>query len=172
MTNQNVIEIIDRLMDTNADKIVYNDTEVFTAIVHGYYYIRPGKKMHKFIGNIVKILENYCKAVAQQCCKASNDSFDATSWGRVVADVLNVAWSMFDAEYYDSQVARMVMDEKYDETLLERYLCWLDESELKCVFECCEGFLCFQIKVVDKISWLHSLFISQMTNYIKQCNTK
>lgn len=36
MTNKNIIEIIDRLMDTNAAKIAYNATEVFTAIAHGY----------------------------------------------------------------------------------------------------------------------------------------
>ena len=56
MTNKNIIEIIDRLMDTNAAKIAYNDTEVFTAIAHGYNYIRPGKKMLKFIEKISKIL--------------------------------------------------------------------------------------------------------------------
>ena len=135
MTNKNVIEIIDRLMDTNAHKVVYNASEVFTAVVHGYYYIRPGKKMFKFIEKISKIIDKSCK----QWFKTNDDAAEA--WGKTVADVLHVARSMFDAEYYASQVARMVMYEKYDESLLERYLYWLDEEELKSVFE---GLLSFK----------------------------
>ena len=135
MTNKNVIEIISRLMDTNAHKVVYNASEVFTAVAHGYYYIRPGKKMFKFIEKISKIIDKSCK----QWFKTNDDAAEA--WGKTVADVLHVARSMFDAEYYASQVARMVMYEKYDEYLLERYLYWLDEEELKSVFE---GLLSFK----------------------------
>lgn len=135
MTNKNVIEIIDRLMDAKADKIAYNATEVFTAVAHGYYYIRPGKKMFKFIEKISKIIDKSCK----QWFKTNDDAAEA--WGKIVADTLNIARSMFDAEYYASQVARMVMYEKYDESLLERYLYWLDEEELKSVFE---GLLSFK----------------------------
>ena len=141
MTNKNVIEIIDRLMDSDADKIIYNSTEVFTAIAHGYYYIRPGKKMSSFIDKIAKIIEKDCKAAAKQYGKVNNALSDAEIWGRTVADVLLVARSMFDAEYYTSQVSRMVMHEEYDESLLERYLYWLDEEELKSVFE---GLLTFK----------------------------
>mgnify|MGYP003302144741 CR=1 FL=1 len=137
MTNKNVIEIIDRLMDAKADKIAYNATEVFTAVAHGYYYIRPGKKMFKFIEKISKIIDKDCK----QWYANGDAAPDAEIWGKTVADVLHVARSMFDAEYYASQVARMVMYEKYDEYLLERYLYWLDEEELKSVFE---GLLSFK----------------------------
>ena len=138
MTNKNVIEIIDRLMNSTAGKVAYNSTEVFTAIAHGYYYIRPGKKMFKFIEKISKIIDKDCK----QWYKTNDDTTpDAEAWGKTVADVLHVARSMFDAEYYASQVSRMVMYEKYDESLLERYLYWLDEAELKSVFE---GLLSFK----------------------------
>lgn len=135
MTNKNVIEIIDRLMDAKADKIAYNATEVFTTIAHGYYYIRPGKKMLRFIDKVSKIIDKSCK----QWFKTNDDAAEA--WGKIVADMLNIARSMFDAEYYASQVSRMVMYEKYDESLLERYLYWLDEEELKSVFE---GLLSFK----------------------------
>ena len=135
MTNKNVIEIINRLMDTNAHKVVYNASEVFTAVAHGYYYIRPGKKMFKFIEKISKIIDKSCK----QWFKTNDDAAEAC--GKTVADVLHIARSMFDAEYYASQVSRMVMYEKYDESLLERYLYWLDEEELKSVFE---GLLSFK----------------------------
>ncbi len=138
MTNKNVIEIINRLMDTNAHKVVYNATEVFTAVAHGYYYIRPGKKMFKFIEKISKIIDKDCK----QWYKTNDDAApNAEVWGKTVADMLNVARSMFDPKYYASQVATMVMHEKYNEALLERYLYWLDKAELKSVFE---GLLTFK----------------------------
>ena len=135
MTNKNVIEIIDRLMDSKADKIAYNATEVFTTIAHGYYYIRHGQKMLRFIDKVSKIIDKSCK----QRFKTNDDAAEA--WGKIVADMLNIARSMFDAEYYAYQVSRMVMYEKYDESLLERYLYWLDEEELKSVFE---GLLSFK----------------------------
>ena len=52
MTNKNVIEIIDRLMDSEAEQLVYTASEVFTAIAHGYYFIRPGKNTAKFFEKI------------------------------------------------------------------------------------------------------------------------
>ena len=138
MTNKNVIEIIDRLMNSTTGKVAYNSTEVFTAIAHSYYYIRPGKNMLKFISKVSKIIDKDCK----QWYKTNDDTTpDAEVFGKTVADVLHVARSMFDAEYYASQVSRMVMHEKYDESLLERYLYWLDEVELKSVFE---GLLSFK----------------------------
>lgn len=138
MTNKNVIDIIDRLMDQKTNKIAFNASEAFAVIAHGYYYIRPGKKMIRFIDKIVKIIDKDSK----QWLNSNNETcLDAETLGRTVADMLNIARSMFDAEYYASQVSRMVMYEQYDESLLERYLYWLDEEELKSVFE---GLLSFK----------------------------
>ena len=164
MTNKNVIEIINRLMDTNAHKVVYNVTEVFTTIAHGYYYIRPGKKMLKFIDKVSKIIDKDCKAAAKHYFETNNTSSDAEIWGKTVAEVLHVARSMFDAEYYASQVARMVMYEKYDEYLLERYLYWLDKEELKSVFE---GFLMFKSNFDVFISDLN---FERMMDELKACS--
>ena len=166
MTNKNVIEIIDRLMDFDADKIIYNSTEVFTAIAHGYYYIRPGKKMSSFIDKIVKIIDKDCKAAAKQYGKANNTLSNAEIWGRTVADVLLVARSMFDAEYYTSQVSRMVMHEEYDESLLKRYLYWLDEEELKSVFE---GLLTFKR---DFDIFISDLNFDMMMEELRDCSLR
>ena len=56
MTNRDVIDIINRLIDPNAKRFSFNADEVFAAIVHGYYYIRPGKNTAKFVKKINKIL--------------------------------------------------------------------------------------------------------------------
>jgi hypothetical protein len=61
--------------------------------------------------------------------------FEVYLWGNMAGEALLIARSMFDKDYYNSQISRMVMDEEYDETLLERYLYWLDEEELRSVFE-------------------------------------
>ena len=144
MTNKNVIEIIDRLMDPNADKVAYNATEVFTAIVHGYYYIRPGKDTVRFIKRINKVLMYAHKTATRNCVELKEDiPFEVWLLGKMAADMLSTARAMFDREFYDSQVAKMVMHEKYDESLLERYLYWLNDEELKCV---CEGMMSFQHK--------------------------
>ena len=164
MTNKNVIEIIDRLMDPNADKIVYNATEVFTAIAHGYYYIRPGKRILRFIDKIVKIIDKDCEAVAKQHFKKDNTSSNAEILGKTVADVLHVARSMFDAEYYASQVSRMVMHEKYDESLLRRYLFWLDEEELESVFA---GLLTFKR---DFDIFISDTNLDRMMDELKECS--
>ena len=52
MTNRDAINIINRLMDPNAERFAFNADEVFAAIVHGYYYIRPGKNTMKFVKKI------------------------------------------------------------------------------------------------------------------------
>ena len=136
MTNQNVIEIIDRLMNPNAETVAYNIHEVFTAIAHGYYYIRPGRNAVNFIKRIDKLLDKSLKIESKTHVKTKGGvPFEVWLEGQLAADAFAIARSMFDKEYYDSQVSKMVMHEKYDESLLERYLYWLDQKELKSVFE-------------------------------------
>lgn len=136
MTNQNVIEIIDRLMDPNAEKVAYNIHEVFTAIAHGYYYIRPGRNTVNFIKRIDKILNKSLKIEAKAHSKTKDGiPFEVWLGGQLAADALAIARLMFDEEYYTSQISKMIMHERYDESLLERYMYWLDDEELKSVFE-------------------------------------
>jgi hypothetical protein len=54
---------------------------------------------------------------------------------------ISIARSMFDEEYYASQVAKMVKHEEYNDHLLVRYMYWLNDEELQCVFE---GLLTFK----------------------------
>jgi hypothetical protein len=143
MTNKNVIEIIDRLIKCrNAGTYSATPSEVFTAIVHGYYYIRPGKNTYKFLNKISKLLDSSWKDKSKICLETTEGCLSEVQlMGKLSGEALYIARSMFDKEYYESQVARMVMHEKYDESLLERYLYWLDEAELKSVFE---GLLTFK----------------------------
>lgn len=142
MTNRDVINIINRLMDPSAEHFTFNADEVFTAIVHGYYYIRPGKNTAKFVKKINKILNDELKNRAKMYIETKDGiPYEYWLWGKMAGEALLVARSMFDEEYYASQVANMVGCEEYDETLLKRYLRWLDDEELECVFE---GLLAFK----------------------------
>ena len=144
MTNRNVIDIINRLMDPSAEHFTFNADEVFTAIVHGYYYIRPGKNTAKFVKKINKILNDELKNRAKMYIETKDGiPYEYWLWGKMAGEALLVARSMFDEEYYESQVANMVGCEEYDETLLKRYMHWLDDEELESIFE---GFLTFKIK--------------------------
>lgn len=165
MTNKNVIEIIDRLMDPNADNVAYNATEVFTAIVHGYYYIRPGKNTVRFLKSINKVLTESHKATTRKHAEMKEDiPFEVWLLGKMASDMLSTARAMFDREFYDAQVAKMVMHEKYDESLLERYLYWLDESELKSVFE---GILTFKR---DFDAFISDDNFDSMMEELKECS--
>ena len=136
MTNKNVIEIINRLMDPSAEKIAYNANEVFVAIIHGYYYIKPGYNTVKFIKKINKILNDGQKEKSKNHAAMKNGfPYEVWFWGKMAADAIEVARALFDEEYYASQISKMLLHEKYDETLLERYMYWLDEEELHSVFE-------------------------------------
>lgn len=165
MTNKNVIEIIDRLMDRDAEKLAYNAAEVFTTIVHGYYYIRPGKDMIRFLKKINGVLKDVYKAESRKHSEMKEGiPFEAWLFGKMASDMIAVARSMFDAEYYNSQVARMVMHERYDNSLLERYLYWLDEEELKSVFE---GLLAFKR---DFDIFISDINLDIMFDELKECS--
>ena len=164
MTNENVIEIIDRLMNPLAEKVAYNANEVFVAIVHGYYYIRPGYNTVKFVKKINRILNDAWKEQSKNHV-ATKDGvpYEVWFWGRVAADALEVARSMFDEEYYASQISKMVVHEEYDDNLLERYMYWLDEEELHSVFE---GLLTFKR---DFEAFITDENFENMMEELKQC---
>lgn len=136
MTNKNVIEIIDRLMDTKAERLAYNVEEVFTAIAHGYYYIRPGRDTYKFNKKIHKILEKGWDA-NNKAYSETRDGIPFDEWvlGKVAADTLVVARSMFDREYYISQIPKTNMSLRYEDDLLEDYLHYLDKNELRTIWD-------------------------------------
>lgn len=143
MTNKNVIEIINRLMDQNTKKRTATANEVFTAIIHGYYYIRPGKNTSRFLKKISKILSDNWKDRYKMYDETKDGfSFDVYLMGKMAGEVLSVARSMFDEEYYASQIQRMPAHEEYDKSLLKDYLYWLSDEELKSVFE---EFLTFKL---------------------------
>ena len=136
MTNRNVIEIIDRLMDRNAEKLAASASEVFTAIIHGYYYIKPGKNTYQFLDKINKLLIANWKDRPKMYVETKDGlPYEAYLWGKMAGEALYIARDMFDEKYYASQVERMIADEKYDEYLLEKYMYCLDDKELKVVFD-------------------------------------
>jgi hypothetical protein len=142
MTNQTLIQTIDRLMDKNVNRTIFSAEEAFAVIAHGYYYIRPGKNTFKFLDRINKVLEEGWKDRSKMYVEMKDGvPFEELLLGRMAGKVISVARSMFDKEYYTSQVAKMVRQEEYNDHLLARYMHWLDDEELQSVFE---GLLAFK----------------------------
>ena len=108
MTNKNVIEIIDRLMDSEAEQLVYTASEVFTAIAHGYYFIRPGKNTAKFLEKIDGILEKYWNDRDKMYVKTKHGvPYEEWLWGKMASEALLVMRSMFNKNTYAYQKARI-----------------------------------------------------------------
>ena len=144
MTNQTLIQTIDRLMDKNINRTIFSAEEAFAVIAHGYYYIRPGKNTYKFLDRINKVLEEGWKDRAKMYVEMKDGvPFEELLLGRMAGKAISIARSMFDEEYYASQVAQMVKHEEYNDHLLARYMYWLNDEELQCVFE---GLLTFKHK--------------------------
>ena len=142
MTNQTLIQTIDRLMDKNVTRTIFSAEEAFAVIAHGYYYIRPGKNTFKFLDRINKVLEEGWKDRSKMYVEMKDGvPFEELLLGRMAGKAISIARSMFDEEYYASQVAQMVKHEEYNDHLLERYMYWLNDEELQCVFE---GLLTFK----------------------------
>ena len=142
MTNKDVINIINRLVHSSEQNVAYNAEEAFTAIVHGYYYIRPGNDTARFLTKINEILNKAWRDLNKNHSETKHGGpYDVWLYGKMSAEAISVARSLFDHDYYESQCKNMVMREKYDESLLERYMYWLDEKELRSVFE---GILTFK----------------------------
>ena len=166
MTNKNVIEIIDRLMDRDAEKLAYNATEVFTAIVHGYYYIRPGKDTTRFLKKINRVLKDGHNAESRKHTEMKEGiPFETWLLGKMASDMIAVARTMFDEEYYKSQIALMVKHEKYDDSLFKRYLYCLNDEELECV---CEGILTFKHRF--DVFFTDDEYGCMMENIYEMCN--
>ena len=138
MTNKNVFEIIDRLMDTSADKLAYHATEVFTAIAHGYYYIRPGKDTVKFLDKIDNLLEASRKLSKKMYNKTKNEiPYEEWICGKVASEALVIMRSMFNERTFNyfKEAMKDDMEIAFDNELLENYLYFLDMKDLKSVFE-------------------------------------
>lgn len=142
MTNETLMQTIDRLMGKKADKTIFTAGEAFAVIAHGYYYIRPGKKTFEFLERINKVLAEGWKDRPKMYVEMKDGvPFEELLLGRMAGKAISIARSMFDEEYYASQVAKMIKHEEYNAHLLERYMYWLNDEELQSVFE---GILAFK----------------------------
>ena len=99
-----------------------------------YELVSVGEYVDEGISATLEI--NKRKALAQMIEDAKAGKFDIIVFKCIDRFFRNVE------EYYASQISRMAMHERYDKSLLERYMYWLDDDELKSVFE---GFITFKL---------------------------
>ena len=134
MTNRDVIEIITRLMDPLTDKMVYNITEVFTAIAHGYSFIHPGKDTTKFFRRIEGILESARKDMKKRKNKAKNETaYEEWLYDKIVSEAVLVMRMLFNERVFNyfKELTKDSVDVAFTGERLEDYLYFLDTKELR-----------------------------------------
>ena len=136
MKNHDVINLIDRLLDSKMSNLVFNATEVFAVVVHGYYYIKPGKNTKRFFKKINRVFKKGVKEARKMSSETKNGiACEEWIWGKMASEAIVIARSMFDEEFYLSQIERMNVNEKYDESLLKNYLYQLSSEDLVTIFD-------------------------------------
>lgn len=140
MTNKNIFEIINKLTSTTNGNYSEDFTarEIFTAIAHGYCYIRPGKDTAKFLDKIDNISEKYWSDRKKMYSKSKDGiPFEKWLWWKMSREYLDVIREMFAERTlnYFREAMKDDMKNVYDNELLEDYLYHLDMKELKQVFE-------------------------------------
>ena len=156
MNNKTVIDIITNLCIKKENPNLYEMDHVYTAMVHGYYFVKPGKATDRFTDALMF-------ALAKGVVVGTNDfkrtqglyPIEACTWEAVAKRVLKVLRRFFDREYFQGQIAALYNDELNDETLLTKYLGMFDQNLL---FEFVKG--------VEHFSMLYNLLQESDASYI------
>ena len=134
MTNRDVIEIINRIMTPDATKPALSASEVFTAIVHGYGFVHPGKDTTKFFRRIEGILESARKDMKKRKNKAKDKTaYEEWLYDKIVAEAVPVMRMLFNGRTFNyfKELTKDSADVAFTGERLEDYLYFLDTRELR-----------------------------------------
>ena len=104
---------------------------VYTAMVHGYYFVKPGRDTDRFTNALMSALSKGV-AVGTKDFKKAQGAYpiEVCTWYAVAERVLKVVRKYFDREYFEAQTVALLNDELNDETLLTKYLGMFDQTQL------------------------------------------
>ena len=131
MQNDTVIDIITNLCIKKEVPKFHEVDHVYTAMVHGYYFVKPGKDTDRFTDALMDALSKGVVAGTNDFRKAQGMyPIVIYTWDAVAKRVLKVIRKFFDREYFEAQSAALINDELNDEALLTQYLGMLDQDQL------------------------------------------
>ena len=147
MNNKTVIDIITNLCIKKENPDLYEMDHVYTAMVHGYYFVKPGKATDRFTDALMSALAKGVVVGTNNFKRAQGlYPIETCTWVAVANRVLKVLRRFFDREYFQAQTAALYNDVLNDETLLTKYLGMFDQNLL---FEFVKG--------VEHFSMLYNL---------------
>ena len=131
MHNNTVIDIIKNLCIKKEVPKFHEVDHVYTAMAHGYYFVKPGKDTDRFTNALMDALSKGVAEGMNNFRKAQGAGpIEAYTKDAVAKRVLKVLRKYFDSEYFEAQTAVLLNDELNDKVLLTKYLGMLDQDQL------------------------------------------
>lgn len=133
--NQDIIELIDRIVKSEEGPMIYSADEVLAAVFHGFYYIRPGKDSLQFFNNLFALMKKYSgKTKKMYVAKKRGIPYEAWLWEEISRQAMILAKDLFDADYYEEMRCRLDLYKEYDVTDFRAYVNSLDDGLVEYVF--------------------------------------
>jgi hypothetical protein len=152
MNNKTALETIRNLCIEKKDCLDDNPNEVYIAIAHGGYFVRPGENTQKFMRELaVALAEGIMDATGVLDCGAPY--LECCAHLPVAKRALAVVRKFFDLEFFEIQSQLIANDTMDANKLLAEYLTKLDNDQL----------YTFQ-RHIDQISDDCDLFVDAFTN--------
>ena len=132
MNNNTVFETIRTLCIEKEDPEFYDLDQVYTAVAHGYYFVRPGKNTNKFMNERVSAFVKGAKLGAKNFEKDNlrSSSMACYLWVSVAKRMLKVVRKFFDREFFEAQSTLIPNDEFDSDILLTKYLNMMNPEQL------------------------------------------
>jgi hypothetical protein len=156
MHNNTVFETIRTLCIEKEDPEFYDLDQVYTAVAHGYYFVRPGKNTNKFMNELVSAFVKGAKLGAKNFERDNlrSSSMACYLWVSVAKQMLKVVRKFFDREFFEAQSTLIPNDEFDSDTLLTTYLNMMNPEQLLVAR-----------RLFDLLSYEYDLFYIDSTNY-------
>ena len=136
MKNKDVIELINRIVNPKTEHEVYTVEEALVAVLHGYYYIKPGKNTKKFVAKLNKLFNRAILELEKSSGKTQDGvPCEDLILGKMAGEAVLMASDMFDEKFFKHMSNVVEIEEELIYNSLDAYVNMLTFDELVCVFD-------------------------------------
>jgi len=132
---EDVMEIIDRIVNTEKDQAIYLPDEALAAVFHSFYYIRPYEGGKQFFDKMLALIKKYgSKAKKMYVSKKQGLPYEVWLWGEIARQAIIIARDLFDKEYYDAIRGFFELEKEYGFPDFRTYINDLNDCDAECIF--------------------------------------
>lgn len=132
MNNNTVFETIRTLCIEKEDPQLYDLDKVYTAVAHGYYFVKPGKNardfMHELNLSLIEGIKDGVEKYADMNCPSCISDY---TWVSVAKRTLKVVRDFFDREFFEVQSRTTSYEALDPNVLLVEYLNKMDINQIE-----------------------------------------